>query len=329
MDYSPLPFIRQEPRQPGDFIQVSDMEKNASWRTVPVGDTASDKGSDFVGVTTIADATPEPLVLPRCAQLPINRCSLPAAILGGLSYQTHPIPLALDGVVELHKELFRHLDAETDPRLRAILFQRHMAAVFSLDQPEEAGYAIGSPRARAKANYLRLLRGWAFDSDAMEGAVLKSWVESRFGLLTRYHGGPIRDFSAVCYRRFLEMRAKGLYGTNALEAQLDLLYTYCQYELGRQHPGVTHCLLYRGVNRVGEQEILGVSTPGRRRVLLNNLSSFTSERERAEEFGDYIMEVEVPLPKVFFVHRLLPGLLKGENEFMVIGGLYEVGYGSM
>ena len=283
-----------------------------------------DNDQGFVGVATTKTTQPDKLTLPRYARLPINRCSLPATILGSLSYQRHPVPLALDGVAELHKELFRHLDAEADPSARAGMFQRHMAAVFSLDQPEEAGYSGTSPRARAKASYLRMLRGWAFDSDGMEGAVLKSWVESRFGLLTRYHGGSIRDFSGNSYRRFLEMRAKGLYGTNSLEAQLDLLYTYCQYELGRQHSGETHVTLYRGVNRVGEHEILQELESGRRRVLLNNLSSFTSERERAGEFGDYITEVSVPLPKVFFLHRLLPGQLKGEDEFMVIGGVYEV-----
>jgi NAD+--dinitrogen-reductase ADP-D-ribosyltransferase len=279
-------------------------------------------------VATTKTTEPDKLTLPRYARLPINRCSLPAAILGSLSYQRHPVPLALDGVVELHKELFRHLDAEDDAPVRAGMFQRHMAAVFSLDQPEEAGYSSTSPRARAKASYLRMLRGWTFSSDGIEGAVLKSWVESRFGLQTRYHGGPIRDFSGDdAYRRFLEMRARGLYGTNALEAQLDLLYANCQYELGRQQPGETHVTLYRGVNRVSEHEVLQELEPGRHRVLLNNLSSFTSERERAGEFGDYIMEVSVPLPKVFFLHRLLPDQLKGEDEFMVIGGVYEVGYG--
>jgi NAD+--dinitrogen-reductase ADP-D-ribosyltransferase len=59
-------------------------------------------------------------------------------------------------------------------------------------------------------------------------------------------------------------------------------------------------------------------------VLLNSVSSFTTSRERAEEFGDYIMRVAVPLPKVCFYDGLLPGMLKGEEEYAVIGGLYEV-----
>jgi NAD+--dinitrogen-reductase ADP-D-ribosyltransferase len=46
------------------------------------------------------------------------------------------------------------------------------------------------------------------------------------------------------------------------------------------------------------------------------------------EFGDSILIAEVPLPKIFF-NRLLPGMLKGEDEFVVIGGVYEVGISSL
>lgn len=268
-----------------------------------------------------------PIPLPREARLPINRCSLPAAILGSLTYQRHPVPLALDGVVELHQHLFRRLDGMADPAERAGLFMRHMAAEFSLDHPEEAGFSKATPRARAKASYLRMVRGWAFDADGLEGAVLKGWVESRFGLLPRYHAGPIRDPSGETYRHYLEQRARGLYGTNAMEAQLDLLYTYCQYELGRQRPGETHVTLYRGVNRLADHEALSDMRQGRCVMLMNSLISFTPARERADEFGDIILEVRVPLAKVFFFHRLLPGMLKGEEEYVVVGGVYEVGQG--
>ena len=267
--------------------------------------------------------------LPHFAYLPINRCSLPAVILGSLSYQRHPVPLAIDGVIELHQALFRRLDAEADANERARLFLRHMAAEFSLDHPEEAGHTQATRYSRAKADYLRMVRGWAFNADEQEGAVLKGWVESRFGLLPRHHGAPIRDLSEEPYRRYLEMRSHGLYGTNGIEAQLDLLYTYCQYELGRQRLGERHITLYRGVNRVAEHEVLQDNGRGQRVVLMNSLSSFTTERDRAGEFGDYILEVSVPLPKVFFFHRLLPGMLKGEDEFMVIGGVYEVVFATL
>jgi NAD+--dinitrogen-reductase ADP-D-ribosyltransferase len=169
-----------------------------------------------------------------------------------------------------------------------------------------------------------MIRGWSFDADGTEGAALKGWVESRFGLLPRHHGGPIRDFSGQPYRRYLEMRATALYGTNALESQLDLLYSYCQYELAKQHPNDTHLTLYRGVNRVDEHETISTQENKQRVVLLNNLNSFTANRERADEFGDYLLTTQVPLSKVFCFTSLLPGMLQGEDEYTVIGGLYEV-----
>jgi hypothetical protein len=79
----------------------------------------------------------------------------------------------------------------------------------------------------------------------------------------------------------------------------------------------SHLSLYRGINRIDEHETLG---GGRYRVLFNNLNSFTSSRERENEFGDYILIAEVPLPMIFFFNRLLPGMLKGEDEFVVLGG---------
>lgn len=261
--------------------------------------------------------------LPRHARLPINRCNLPAVILGSLTFQRHPVALELDGVAALHRRLFRQLDATASAAQRALLFQSHMDAVFSLAHPEQAGYREGASRNRAKASYLRMLRGWSFDADGMEGAVLKGWVESRFGLLPRHHGGAIRDPSDPTYRHFLELRTRGLYGTNALEAQLDLLYAYAQYELARGHPGATHLSLYRGVNRVETHEFAWADAT-QRVMLFNNLTSFSANRERADEFGDAILEVRMPLAKIFFYQQLLPGLLQGEDEYAVIGGMYEV-----
>ena len=284
-----------------------------------LADMEHDKAIGFVGV-----ATTPPISLPRHAHLPINRCNLPAAILGSLTYQKHPVPLKLDGVAELHRGLFALLDRLTDAGERAQAFMLHLSSAFFLTQPEQAGLTASTAHNRAKADYLKMVRGWAFNPDGRESAVMKGWVESRFGLMQRYHGGPIRDFSDDTYRRYLEMRSAGLYGTNALEAQLDLLYTYCQYELARQHPAQTHLTLYRGVNRVGEYETLSVLDNKRRVVLLNSLSSFTASHERADEFGDQLLTAEVPLAKIFYHTRLLPDMLKGEEEYAVIGGLYEV-----
>jgi NAD+--dinitrogen-reductase ADP-D-ribosyltransferase len=266
--------------------------------------------------------------LPKAARLPINRCNLPAEILGGLTFQRTPAALSIDGVAALHRPLFDLLNDIEEPAERARRFVGYMAAHFSLEQPQEAGLTAGQPKTRVKANYLRVVRGWAFDPDGREAAVLKGWVESRFGLMPRHHGDSLREPGSTAWQRYMEMRAAGLYGTNALEAQLDLLYAYSQYELARQFPQRTHVCLYRGVNRFVDHEIIANdevgSGPDTKVVLLNNVSSFTRSRERAGEFGDTILSVEVPIPKLAFFSQLLAGMLKAEDEYVVIGGLYRV-----
>jgi NAD+--dinitrogen-reductase ADP-D-ribosyltransferase len=201
-----------------------------------------------------------------------------------------------------------------------------MSIHFRLEQLEDAGLEPGRKKRknRANANYLRMVRGWSFDSDGREGAVLKSWVETRFGLLARHHAGPLGDRDSEARHAYWRQASAGIYATNAIEAQLDLLYTYCQYELAHQHPNALHLSLYRGINHIDEHEVLERVGRRRFRVLLNNLNSFSANRERADEFGDYILEVRVPLPKIFFFNLLLPGMLKSEDEFVVIGGVYEV-----
>jgi len=266
--------------------------------------------------------------LPPFARLPINRCNLPPVILGGLTFQRHPTPLRIDGVAELHKALFETLQGLAEPEARSQRFRDYMTANFRLDHPEEAGLMPGRRKSkRDKADYLRVLRGWLFDADSREGAVMKSWVESRFGLLPRSHGEPLGDYGGPAYQRYLAMRAQGLYNTNALESQLDLLYTYCQYELERLHPERTHLRLYRGTNRIEEYDILRRSARNQAVMLVNNLNSFTGNRERACEFGDYILSVAVPQAKLLFFPGMLPGMLQGEEEYLVIGGVYEVGIG--
>ncbi len=280
----------------------------------------------------IADGRRTGPSLPGYARLPINRCNLPAVILGSVTFQQHPAPLKLDGVEELHRDLFERLQRLDLPHHRAQVFEDYMTVAFRLEHPEDAGYeAEAAPRGgrgRVKANWMRALRGWAFDADGREAAALKGWVESRFGLVPRHHGVPLRDPADPAYLRYQEMRARGLYGTNALEAQLDLVYAYCQYEFARQWPERSHLRLFRGVNRLEAYELLADLGGDRRIVLLNSVSSFTSDRDRAGEFGDVILSANVPLAKVLFHCRLLPGVLKGEDEYLIIGGAYEVGFGT-
>jgi hypothetical protein len=73
--------------------------------------------------------------LPRSARLPINRCNLPAVILGSLTFQRHPTPLVIDGVAELHRDFFIRLDHLKLPHQRAEVFRDYMTVAFRLDVP--------------------------------------------------------------------------------------------------------------------------------------------------------------------------------------------------
>jgi NAD+--dinitrogen-reductase ADP-D-ribosyltransferase len=260
--------------------------------------------------------------LPSWARLPINRCNLPSVVLGSLSFQESPEDLRLDGVFPFHAELFAMLDSLPDKAARAERFIDYMTVHFCLETPEEAGAT--AKRYRTRADYTRMLRGWFFDADGREAAVIKGWVESRFGLISRFHKGRLHAGDAVADARFVEERSRGIYATHALDAQLDLLYAYAQYELAKGPDAKNHLVLYRGVNAIDDFDILSRTGPREATVVLNSMNSFTADPERAGEFGDNILEARVPRQKVFCTSDLLPGRLKGENEAMVIGGAYRV-----
>ncbi|MGD0585103.1 MAG: NAD(+)--dinitrogen-reductase ADP-D-ribosyltransferase, partial [Oryzomonas sp.] len=118
---------------------------------------------------------------------------------------------------------------------------------------------------------------------------------------------------------------KGSARTNAIQSQLDLLYEYCQYELVRKYPATQTIHLYRGTYDASEHCVLEQIGKREQVVRLNNLVSFTSDEERAWEFGSTVWQVNVPLSKIFFYNDLLPGrIMKGEGEYLVIGGEYRV-----
>ena len=90
-------------------------------------------------------------------------------------------------------------------------------------------------------------------------------------------------------------------------------------------PGQTHLTLYRGVNSFDEHQIVGRIDKRTVVMRLNNLTSFSSDRDIADCFGDTILSVRVPVAKVAFFNSLLSTHpLKGEGEYLVIGGDYRV-----
>ena len=261
---------------------------------------------------------PNMIKLPKNLYLPINHCNLPAVILGSLTYQQHPMPLYLDSVNNLYKDLFEQLKKINEQTRCAIKFRDYMKVYFQLSDLEEAKNenAISNYK-RVKANYLTVLRGWLFNNDNREGAILKGWVESRFGLLPTWHKEKINSAEDEQYLLYLHEKTTGIYNTNALESQLDLLYSFCQFELEKNKKNETHVLLYRGIDNVTAKNLKYNDNV----LVLNNLNSFSLTRERADEFADMTIEVQVPLYKIFYYSGLLPGVLHGEDEYMVIGGL--------
>ena len=264
------------------------------------------------------------VTLPAAARSSLNRCNLPAVILGSHTYQQYPVPLFIDGVSELHNDFFKAISVIDEATERARHFRQYMCSAFLLGKSEQAGLCDETCVVRReKSDYQRLLRGWMFNPDGIEAAVLKRWVESRFGLNTLNHCGLITAENNQGYQHYHRDYVRGLYNSNALEAQLDLLYTYCQYECKRHFPTQTHLTLYRGINSLNKHNKLGTTAQAEPLLLLNNLSSFSCDREYADAFGDVIFEAQVPSTKLLYFPELLPGVLKGEGEYLVIGGVYQ------
>jgi NAD+--dinitrogen-reductase ADP-D-ribosyltransferase len=145
------------------------------------------------------------------------------------------------------------------------------------------------------------------------------------GLPPTFHRIPIPSIHSPEYMVFVTDRTRGSARTNAINGQLDLLYEYCQYELSLAHPGGGHLTLYRGTNDADDYQVLEQTGKREQIVRLNNLVSFTTDEERAWEFGDTVWEIRAPLVKIFFYSGLLPtSIMKGEGEVLLIGGEYRV-----
>lgn len=252
-----------------------------------------------------------------------NRCSLPPWAIASRHFNQHPQPLGIQGVEHIGRSLFARLDQIDDPDQRGSVFHDFMDVRFQLHQWQRE--TSKSSRKSLKNSYLRFLRGWMFDSNSIEGAVLKGWVESRLGLVPTFHHEVISGIDTESYLRYTVERMNGSARTSAILRQLDLVYAFIQYELGRRWPDRTHLTLYRGVNDFDAHQILEQHGKHQFLVRLNSLNSFTDDFERAWEFGSKVLKTDVPAAKIFFCNGLLPkSLLKGEGEYLVIGGEFEV-----
>lgn len=230
--------------------------------------------------------------------------------------------MEIQGVKESNRFLFEKLAAIPSRQERALLFNDYMSVKFHLHHWQEQ--ESDSARTSIRNSYLRFLKGWKIDSNSLAGAVLKRWVESRMGIWPTYHNGRIDDINSEAYFNYSVDVMKGSAQTSAIQSQLDLLYEFGQFELARTYPAVNAITLYRGTHDAEEYDILDTIGKREQIVRMNNLVSFTNEEERAWEFGRTVWKTTVPLCKIFFYTDLLPGILRGEDEYVIIGGEYRV-----
>jgi NAD+--dinitrogen-reductase ADP-D-ribosyltransferase len=250
----------------------------------------------------------------------LNRCNLSPWIIGSEEFQARPLPVEIDGVHATNAGLFRCLESISADGTRSQFFHDYLVAKFSLDEK-----IMRQGKTHSVYSYIHLLRAWGADSNGPAGAVLKSWAESRFGLLATFHKGRLADDRAA-REAFMLDRTRGAAKSIGVLMQLDLLYTFCQDELRRRFPGEQWRTLYRGTHDSEEYTVQNeTGTKRNALVQLNNLSSFTSDPEVAWEFGSSAWEVKVPLAKIVFFSGLLPkSCLAGESEHLVLGGYYNV-----
>lgn len=260
-----------------------------------------------------------------CVGHSTNLVGLPTDLLASAEFNAHPLPLRIHGTRETNRRLFKRLDQADTLAEAGSLFQDYMSVVFGLDQEQRLG-EDAQGRRRFKGSYLRLLQDWGFDSSHPQGAVLKGWVESRFGLFPTYHKQPLTGFSTPAWMAYIEEKMASRYHSNCIFLQLDLLYEFCQWAIARfKLPAERHVRLFRGVDSLAEHCVLGRGPDGRMLARLNNIVSFTARRAIASEFGAYILEAEVPVVKLLFFNDLLPRhALRCEAEYLAIGGDYRV-----
>lgn len=261
---------------------------------------------------------------PRTIGHSTNLVGLPTDFLASCDFNGEPCPVHISGVREMNPRLFEMLALASGIAEAGQAFDSYTKAMFALEPEQQVVRPRPSTAARRyRSSYLDLIRGWGFDSNAAEGAVLKGWTESRFGIFPTFHKEPICRIATGAWTSYVEEKMASRFHNNSIYVQLDLLYEFCQWAAPQLHANKTHLTLYRGVNGFDEHLITRRLDKNRVVMRLNNLVSFTRERDVATCFGDVILTVDVPLQKLVFFNTLLPmHALKGESEYLVIGGDY-------
>jgi NAD+--dinitrogen-reductase ADP-D-ribosyltransferase len=260
-----------------------------------------------------------------------NLVGVPARVLASTAFNARPTPLVIAGTFAAHRTLFELLDACGDLNEAHDMFSHYLHVAFGLRKPEPHELAALSvyEQRRWRSSWRKLLQGWGMDSNGPAGAVLKGWVESRFGLSPAFHKAPLERFPSPAWVNYMQEKVASRYHNNNIYQQLDLLYSFCQWALRRVRDdsgkAAQHLQLWRGSNQFEEQLLSGSLQARHCTVRLNNVVSFSLSEEDASCFGDWVMEVQVPVAKVLVFPDLLPGqVLQGEQEVLALGGDYEV-----
>lgn len=253
-----------------------------------------------------------------------NLVGVSSQLLASVDFNDFPRRLYISGTRPSHKGLFSWLAESADQADAAERFAEYMSTAFSLAKRAERRSDGAAHYSRS--SYLKLLQGWGFDSNGPPGAVLKGWVESRFGIVPTFHKEVLAAFPSEAWIRYLEEKLSSRFHNNCIQLQLDILYEYAQWSIERFAPVPgSHVQAFRGIHS-SEARFLDGSLKSRHGVIrLNNLVSFSRSTERAGEFGDIVVSAAVPVAKIL----LFPGLLNdqvlnGEAEVLVIGGDFEV-----
>jgi NAD+--dinitrogen-reductase ADP-D-ribosyltransferase len=246
---------------------------------------------------------------------PTNLIDYTADFLSSPEFNASAARIEITNVRTFNRDLFAMLDDSPTLAEAERAFMLYMNALFHID----AEQAPSSARTPFRSCYLKLLQGWGFDSNGPEGAVLKGWAESRFGLAPSYHKHPLHRDDPGAWTPYLKEKMDSRFHSNSIYSQLDLLYEFTQYILRRFiHQDRTHITLYRGLNT---PEARHLHRKACNLIALNNVVSTSTDPEVAGCFGDIIVAIRAPVSKIVFVNNLLSiRPLRGEGEVLLIGG---------
>lgn len=265
-----------------------------------------------------------------------NLVGIPAPVLASAAFNAQPLALRIAGAREAHGGLFALLGRSSSLSEAREMFDHYLSIAFGLRRPDAAELAgLGAAEQRRwRSSWRKLLQGWGMDANGPAGAVLKGWVESRFGMVPLFHKAPLARFPSPAWVGYLEEKTASRFHNNGIHQQLDLLFEFCQWAQQRfglpatrseaAGHSATHLQLWRGSTRAEEQLAAGDLRQRRCRVRFNSIASFSLSRDEASCFGDWVFGVQVPRSKVLVLPGLLPGqVLQGEQEVLALGGEYE------